>query len=289
MGFGECKSHSYSRTSRVPHLFHISFIALSPQSPSLKKRRNALLLKPKELQAFDEHLPYDYRHNMFYDVTKDYFTPAPNHSYHKLPPVHQDAFNKLGPRLYYACIEALDHAEWPASADNPTQQDGTGTDTVYPALQAAPIARRPEADAALLTAVEHFATYPERPARPLRRSKRAIARAIDEVRQVLARAPRAPRRRTGAWGNDVDMLDFDGEPSPGHYEWDSQYLGEVFGKLCALVEKDPSAWKGIRWEVYDKVRSVTAASYLSCAALTLVAVMTCLVHLVGFAAHGGAI
>ena len=75
MGFGECKSHSYSRTSRVPHLFHISFIALSPQSPSLKKRRNALLLKPKELQAFDEHLPYDYRQNMFYDVTKDYFTP----------------------------------------------------------------------------------------------------------------------------------------------------------------------------------------------------------------------
>ncbi len=230
---------------------------------SLKGRRNAVLNNPTKLANFDERLPFDYSPGRFYDITKDFFTPAPNHSYHRLPQAARSIYDKLGLRVYLACTEALENAEWPPSpGDTYTEEvaeDGRVTSHRVPPS----LARNPAAVAALETAVAFFAAYPARPAKPLKSTSRPTTRAINEVRAVLHQAPRAPRRRTEEWGSDNEKLEFVDEPSPGHYEWDAEYLERVFAKLYALIERDPSTWEGIRWEVYDAVRLLYACILLT--------------------------
>ncbi|TFK85980.1 hypothetical protein K466DRAFT_600722 [Polyporus arcularius HHB13444] len=195
----------------------------SAASEILKRRRTAVARNPVEFTASDEHVPRDYRRGRFYDITKDFFIPPPGHFYRRLPPAHQSAYNTLGPQR-----------------------------RVVPAPAPTPVMRRPEADAALATAVEFFTAYPARPARPLKRSSRPIARVLEEMRSVLRQAPAAPRRGTAAWGAAAERLECMDEPAPGHYRWSAAYFECVFAALCALIERDPSAWEGFRWEIYDK-------------------------------------
>lgn len=223
---------------------------------SIKRQRAARLDKPADLKDFDLHIPRDYLPGAYYDVTKDFFTPPWNHPYHQLPPRYKAVFDRLGIITYMACVRVLEHTEWPASPDdNPAHSVAEdGTVTVAPSTRV-PITRRPKAICALEDAIEFFAAYPPHPPKPLKRTSRPVVRALEGVREVLSQAPVAPRYDTDAWGTSVpEKLEFVDEPSPGRYVWNAEFLEGVFAKLCELIERDPSAWEDIRWEVYDKVR-----------------------------------
>lgn len=231
-------------------------IPLTPWLLSLKKLRNAVGDDKEQLHAFDVGVPTDYRQGGYYDITKPFFTPPRDHPYHKLPIVHKSAYDRLGPRRYDACVDVLQYTEWPAcpndTSTSETTEDGYITDATAPAP--IPVTQRPEAGTALEVAVDFFGTYPSPPEKKLKSTSRPTVRAVNEVREVLKEAPTAPSRAAPDWGRPADKLDFVDEPAPGRYEWNSEYLQRVFESLCALIERDPSTWEAIRWEIYNKVR-----------------------------------
>ena len=203
--------------------------------------------------------PHDYRRGAFYDLTRDCFTPPPSYlPYRKLSDLRKRIYDRLGRRRHDVCLAILsEDTEWPASPDDSYSEEVAEDGTAIVTATAAVKQQRegPAIDEALYLVVDFFAAYPPRPEkRLLLGTKRAVARAIKEVRAVLSQAPTAPAHGAAEWGRPVEKLDFVDEPFPGHYEWDAAFLERVFLALCALIERDPAAWEAIRWEVYDRVR-----------------------------------
>lgn len=101
-------------------------------------------------------------------------------------------------------------------------------------------------------------TYPPRPAELL-----APSPSVDKVRAVLADAAKLPSKKD--WGRkDLPGLavisDYDEEGEPAcEYRWSDDYLERLFTTLIEVVEEHgtgPEGFEGIRWEVYDRVRTV---------------------------------
>lgn len=80
---------------------------------------------------------------------------------------------------------------------------------------------------------------------------------VDRLRAVLAEAPSLPRRLE--WGEEVDgmWMKHTNYPEEDYeYEWAPHYLDRLFAALIAVIEAHgtgDAGWRGVRWEVYDKV------------------------------------
>lgn len=99
----------------------------------------------------------------------------------------------------------------------------------------------------LKQAVEHL-KYPPRPSAPVPASP-----AVDRLRAVLSEAPRPdPSVAKHPHGIDVHE-DHEGDVS---YSWAEEYLRDLLPALAAVIDAHgigDAGWKGVRWEVYEKV------------------------------------
>lgn len=122
---------------------------------------------------------------------------------------------------------------------------------------------------------EKFArTYPPRPEQPLPSSP-----SIDAVRALLAEAASPPESYSPEWGCRLDGLEFHRNCFPEEeewYDWSAEYREKLFSALIRVIEEHglgDEGWRGIRWEMYDKVRQsgrLWEASVLtSCALMTV--------------------
>ncbi len=97
-------------------------------------------------------------------------------------------------------------------------------------------------------------SYPVRPAAPLPSSP-----AVDALREVLAAAPKLPRRSDQLGGpvEGLELKDIGWPVDTMWYEWGSGYLHRLFAALDALKEAHgmgEQGWATARWEVYETVR-----------------------------------
>lgn len=109
---------------------------------------------------------------------------------------------------------------------------------------------------------EHRARYASRPAAPIASARVSGGEELDllpKFRLWLGCAPRISgnSRGTDTWGppNCKDGLVF----RSGGYEWDAEYLEELFRQLCGLVDAlglGDDGWRSLRWEVYHQVRAL---------------------------------
>lgn len=93
--------------------------------------------------------------------------------------------------------------------------------------------------------------YPLRPTTRL-----ASSPSVDNLRDVLARAPRQPESEYDATPEGVQRSE-DHELNV-YFDWDKAYRDEVHSCLIAIINElgaSQHGWATARWEVYDKVSS----------------------------------
>lgn len=108
-------------------------------------------------------------------------------------------------------------------------------------------------------ALRFQATYPSsRPTVPLPASP-----TIEALRAILAEAPRLAKEQVHSF-EPVPVLGIDAThhswPEEDYsYEWATWYLTSLFNALCNVIivhGTGEAGWLSIRWEVYDKVRTL---------------------------------